>query len=173
VPGKEAALVKRIIVISTLAASMAVMFALAGSASAAKPEFETFQVEETEFIANCGTFEVRTDYVLEGRVTTYFDSEGNEDYERWHLQFHDFFYNSETGEGFVETNTTVVLVDPASGTEVSGTGLSYHVTVPGEGVVLLDAGRLERDEAGEIVFVAGPHQVHLGEDTDKLCKALA
>jgi len=164
---------RRIIVLSTLAASMAVMLTLAGSAFAAKPEVETFHEEGTESIANCGTFEVLTDYVLEGRVTTYLDSEGNEDYERVHLQFHDFFYNSETGEGFVEANTTVVLVDSASGTEVSGTGLSYHVTVPGEGVVLLDVGRLERNEAGEIIFVAGPHQVHLGEDMDKLCEALA
>ena len=161
------------IMLSTFAAIMALMLGLAGSASAAKPSVLTFEEEGTELIADCGTFEVLTDYVLEGRVTTYFDREGNEDYERWHLQFHDFFYNSETGKGFAETNTTVVLVDPASGIEVSGTGLSYHVTVPGEGVVLLDVGRLERNEEGEIVFVAGPHQVHLGEDMDKLCEALA
>jgi hypothetical protein len=75
--------------------------------------------------------------------------------------------------GFAETNTTNVVIDSASGAEVSGTGLSYHVTVPGEGVVLLDAGRLEFNEAGEIVFVAGPHQVHLEEDKERLCEALA
>jgi hypothetical protein len=44
--------------------------------------------------------------------------------------------------------------------------------VPGEGLVLLQAGRLEFDEAGNVVFVAGPHQV-LEEDFDKLCEALA
>ena len=46
-------------------------------------------------------------------------------------------------------------------------GVSYCVTVPGEGVVLLEAGRVEFNEAGEVVFVAGPHQV-LGQDFDTL-----
>ena len=164
---------KRIIMLSTLAATMAVMLALAGSASAAEPELETFHEEGTDVVANCGDFKVLDDWLLDATVLTFFDSAGNPDYEKVHFEFHDFFYNSETGKGFAETNTTVVLVDPASGIEVSGTGLSYHVTVPGEGVVLLDVGRLERNEEGEIVFVAGPHQVHLGEDMDKLCEALA
>jgi hypothetical protein len=165
---------KRIIMLSTLGATMAVMLAWAGSASAAQPKVETLVPEEgTEVIAKSGGFKVLTDYVLEGHATTYFDSEGNEDYTRLHLTFHDFFYNSATHEGFAETNTTNVVIDSASGAEVSGTGLSYHVTVPGEGVVLLDAGRLEFNEAGEIVFVAGPHQVHLEEDKEKLCEALA
>jgi hypothetical protein len=88
------------------------------------------------------------------------------------FQFHDFFYNSVTGEGFVETNSGNNLVDLPSGNEITSVGLSYHVTVPGEGVVLLQAGRLVFDEAGEVVFEAGPHQVRGGE-FDKLCEALA
>jgi hypothetical protein len=56
--------------------------------------------------------------------------------------------------------------------EETSMGLSYHVTGPGEGLVLLQAGRLEVNDAGEVVFEAGPHQV-LNEDTDKLCEALA
>ena len=146
--------------------------ALAGSASAAKPEPKTIHEEATELIADCGDFQVLTDYVADFRYLTFFDSAGNPDYARVHFTFHDFFYNSNTGEGFAETNTVNVVFDlQSSATE--GSGLSYHVTVPGEGVVLLDAGRLETDEAGEIVFAAGPKQVHLGEDTDKLCEALA
>jgi hypothetical protein len=163
---------KRIIMLSTLAAAMALMLALAGSASAAEPETETFHEEGTDVLANCGGFKVLDNWVLDGRQTTFFDSAGNPDYARVHFEFHDFFYNSKTGEGFAETNTVNVVFDlQSSATE--GSGLSYHVTVPGEGVVLLDAGRLEHDEAGEIGFVAGPKQVHLGEDTDKLCEALA
>jgi hypothetical protein len=44
--------------------------------------------------------------------------------------------------------------------------------VPGGGAVLLQAGRLVFDDAGDVVFEAGPHQV-LSGDTDKLCEALA
>jgi hypothetical protein len=163
---------KRIIMLLTLGATMALMLALAGSASAAKPEPQTIHEEETELIADCGDFQVLTDYVLDIRELVFFDSAGNEDFARVHLTFHDFFYNSETGEGFAETNTGNNVIDLPSGAEVTSMGLSYHVTVPGEGVVLLQAGRLEFDEAGNVVFVAGPHQV-LEEDFDKLCEALA
>jgi hypothetical protein len=163
---------KRIIMLLTLGATMALMLALAGSASAAKPEVRTDQFEGTEFIADCGDFDVLTDFVLDIRELVFFDSAGNEDFARVHLTFHDFFYNSETGEGFAETNTGNNVIDLPSGAEVTSMGLSYHVTVPGEGVVLLQAGRLEFDEAGNVVFVAGPHQV-LEEDFDKLCEALA
>jgi hypothetical protein len=163
---------KRIIIFLTLGAIVALILAMAGTASAAKPEVRTFQFEGTEFIADCGDFEVLTDFVLDIRSLVYFDDEGNEDFAREHFAFHDFFYNSETGEGFAETNTGTAVVDLPSGNEISSSGLSYHVTVPGEGVVLLQAGRLEFDEAGNVVFVAGPHQVLRGE-TQKLCEALA
>jgi hypothetical protein len=164
--------VKRIIMLSTLAATMAVMLALAGSAFAANPERETFQEEGTEFIADCGDFDVLTDFVADFAVITYFDSAGNPDYSRVHFAFHDFYYNSKTGEGFAETESGNILVDLPSGNEVTAAGLSYRVTVPGEGQVLLQAGRLVFDEAGNVVFEAGPHQV-LSGDTDKLCEALA
>jgi hypothetical protein len=155
-----------------LAATMALILALAGSASAAQPRVIINQFEGTEFIADCGDFEVLTDFVLDIRSLVYLDSAGNDDFARVHYEFHDFFYNSETGEGFAETNTSNAVIDLPSENEITSVGLSYHVTVPGEGVVLLQAGRLEFDEAGNVVFVAGPHQV-LEEDFDKLCEALA
>ena len=162
---------KRIIMLSTLAATMAVMLALAGSAFAANPERATFHAEGTDFIADCGDFDVLTDFVADFDEITYLDSAGKPDYSRVHFAFNDFFYNSETGEGFAETNTGTTVSD-ASGAELTSSGLSYHVTVPGEGVVLLQAGRLEFDEDGNVVFVAGPHQV-LRRETQKLCEALA
>jgi hypothetical protein len=164
--------VKRIIMLSTLAATMAVMLALAGSAFAASPERETIHEEGTEFIADCGDFDVLTDYVLDAEIITFFDSAGNPDYDRVHFTFHDFYYNSETSEGFAETESGHTLDDLPSGNEVTSQGLSYRVTVPGGGAVLLQAGRLVFDEAGNVVFEAGPHQV-LSGDTDELCEALA
>jgi hypothetical protein len=168
--------VKRIIMLSTLAATMAVMLALAGSASAAKPTVSTKQFEGTELVANCGDFgydfDVLTDYVLDLQIITFYDSAGNADYQRVQYTVHDFYYNSVTGEGFAETESGHSLVDLPSEDEVTAQGLSYRVTVPGGGVVLLQAGRLVFDEAGNVVFEAGPHQV-LSGDTDKLCEALA
>jgi hypothetical protein len=163
---------KRNFMLSTLAATMAVMLALGGSASAAGPERETIQVEDTEFIADCGDFDVLTDYVLDLEMIIFFDSAGNPDYARVHYKVHDFYYNSETGEGFAETESGYNLVDLPSEREVISAGLAYRVTVPGGGAVLLQAGRLVFDDAGDVVFEAGPHQV-LSGDTDKLCEALA
>jgi hypothetical protein len=172
VPGKEVALVKRIIMLSTFAATMAVMLALAGSAFAASPEQETFQEEVTEeFIADCGDFDVLTDYVLDVRIITYFDRAGNPDSSKVHFTFQDFYYNSETGEGFAETESGIDVFDVQTG-ELTSHGLSYRVTVPGGGAVLLQAGTVVYDEAGNVVFEAGPHQV-LSGDTAKLCEALA
>jgi hypothetical protein len=168
---------KRTIMLSTLAATAVVLFALGGVASADKPEGTPAPVRlepetGTELIAECGEFEVLTDFVVDGHSTNFFDSAGNPDYARVHLRFVDFYYNSETGEGFTEHEHSNTLLDLPSGEEVTSSGVSYRVTVPGEGVVLLEAGRLEFNEAGGIVFVAGPHQV-LSQDTDKLCEALA
>jgi hypothetical protein len=164
--------VKRIIMLSTFAATMVVMLALAGSASAANPERRTEQFEGTELVAECGDFDVLTDYVLDFTSIIFFDSAGNPDYARGHYIVHDFYYNSETGEGFAETESGYNLLDLPSEDEVISAGLSYRVTVPGGGAVLLQAGRLVFDEAGDVVFEAGPHQVQHG-DTDKLCEALA
>jgi hypothetical protein len=51
---------KRMIMLLTLGATMALVLALAGSASAAKPRVDTFHEEGTEFIADCGDFDVLT-----------------------------------------------------------------------------------------------------------------
>ena len=168
---------KRTIILSTLAATAVVLFALGDVASADKPKGIPAPVRlepesGTELIAECGEFDVLTDFVVDGQSTIFFDSAGNPDYARIHLRFVDFYYNSETGEGFTEHEHSNTLLDLPSGEEVTSSGVSYRVTVPGEGVVLLEAGRVEFNEAGEVVFVAGPHQV-LSQDTDKLCEALA
>jgi hypothetical protein len=147
------------------------MLALADSASAAEPETETTHKEGTAVIANCGGFKVLDDFVEDGRMTTFFDSAGNPDYARVYVQIRDFFYNSKTGEGFAETNTISTVIDLQSGAEET-VGLPYHVTVPGEGVVLLDAGKVIFNAEGEVVFEAGLHQV-LSGDTEKFCDALA
>src|SRR5215212_4945924 len=110
---------KRIIMLSTLAATMALMLALAGSASAAEPETETFHEEGTDVVANCGGFKVLTDFEEDVQITTFFDSAGNPDYARVQEHFQDFFYNSKTGEGFTETDTLTAVFDLSSKNKIS------------------------------------------------------
>jgi hypothetical protein len=171
---------RRIIVLSTLAASMAVMLALAGSASAAKPELETFHAEGTSHIVHCADdngilrFTVLFDWEIDGRILTYFDSAGNPDYARAHVISHDFVYSTENPEeGFAEIESENFLIDFPSenvASIVATSGLRFRLTVPGEGVVLLSAGRLVF-RPGEGVFVAGPQPVL--EDYLRVCEVFA
>jgi hypothetical protein len=160
---------KRIIMLSTLAATMAVMLALAGSASAAPPERETSHAEGSSQITPCGDFSVLYDWVADLRILTYFDSAGNPDYARVHAIFHAFVYSTENPEeGFAAIESRNVLFDFPI---VATSGLRFRLTMPGEGVVLLSAGRLVFDEFSGVVFEAGLQPV--GEDYLRVCELFA
>jgi hypothetical protein len=170
---------KRIIMVLTLGATMALMLALAGSASAATPERETFHAEGTGHIINCaddnGIFAVLFDWEIDGRILTYFDSAGNPDYARAHVISHDFVYSTDNPEeGFAEIEVENNLIDFPSknvASIVATSGLDFRLTVPGEGVVLLRAGRLAFDQGGRVFFQAGPRPVL--EDYLRVCEVFA
>ena len=171
---------KRIVMLSTLAAAMAVMLALAGSASAYPPTTETLDpvTGDDVLVENCvvegETFDIRDDFVQQGTMTTFYDSNGDDVRYRFHFRYVDRFYNSETGKEYTATTAnTIDFVDAQSG-QLDAMGLEYHLTVPGVGVVILDAGKLIETADGEVVFESGKHQILGSEtDTDKFCEALA
>src|SRR5215210_7111975 len=171
----EVALMKRIIMLSTLAATMALMVALAGSASAYPPTTETLDpVTGDEVLVNCDGFDIRDDFIQRGTQTTFYDRNGEPVRDRFHFRYVDRFYNSETGKEYTATTAnTIDFVDVQSG-QLDAMGLEYHLTVPGVGVVILDAGKLIETADGEVVFESGKHQI-LGSnpDTEKFCAALA
>ena len=51
-------------------------------------------------------------------------------------------------------------------------GVVVRLTVPGDGAVFLDIGRIVTDRQGNLYFEAGPHQYFYG-DFAALCEALA
>jgi hypothetical protein len=164
---------KRMIILATLAATMALMLALAGPASANITRIGPFE-ETGALVADCGDFEVLADLVVDGQID-YFDTDrdGIPDFFTLRVRLVSFFYNSATGKGFTAYEHGNFTFDLSNDALVIETGVTFRVTVPGEGVVLLDAGRVEYDEeTGDVVFVAGPHQLLEG-DTAKLCAALA
>ena len=109
------------------------------------------------------------------RTLTYFDSAGNPDYARGHAICRNFVYSTENPEeGFAEIESRNNLIDFPSenvASIVATSGLRFRLTVPGEGVVLLSAGRVVFDERGELVFQAGPRPV--GGDYLRLCEVFA
>jgi hypothetical protein len=81
---------------------------------------------------------------------------------------------SATAQGrTLTTNAPAVVIESfEQGTElVLGLHNAYHV--PGNGVVLLDAGRILIDQqTGEVIFEAGPHELFAG-DADAFCRFFA
>jgi hypothetical protein len=172
---------KRIIMLSALAAAMAVMLALAGSASAIPPTSEELDpvTGDVVLVEDCPgpdgtTFDIRDDFEGHTTATTFYDRNGDPVRIRFFSKYVDRFYNSETGKEYTATTaTTIDFVDLETG-QVEAHGLIYHLTVPGAGVVLLDAGTLIRTAEGELVFESGQHQIVGSEpDTEKFCEALA
>jgi hypothetical protein len=166
---------KRIIVLSTLVATMAFMLALAGTAFATPPTMVELDPDTgDEVLVNCDGFDIRDDFIVRGTQTTFYDRSGDAVRDRFHFRYVDRFYNSETGKEYTATTAnTIDFVDVQSG-QLDAMGLEYHLTVPGVGVVILDAGKLIETADGEVVFESGKHQI-LGSnpDTEKFCAVLA
>ncbi|MGZ4407961.1 MAG: hypothetical protein ACXVY6_04090 [Gaiellaceae bacterium] len=72
-----------------------------------------------------------------------------------------------------EAAPLIVYYNPdGSFQSLQNVGLIFNVTIPGQGTVLLDVGRIVIIRHEGIVFVAGPHQEEEG-DTAAFCSALS
>ena len=72
-----------------------------------------------------------------------------------------------------ETAPLIVYYNPdGSFQSLQNVGVIFNVTIPGQGTVLLDVGRIVIVRHQGIVFVAGPHQEEQG-DTAAFCAALS
>ena len=165
---------RRLMMLFTIVAIGGVL-AMASSAAAYPPTSEELPTATgDDLLVECGTFDIRDDFVLEGTATTFYDSNGEPVRIRFHFTAVDRFYNSDTGKEYTATTAnTIDFVDLQSG-QLDAMGLEYHLTVPGVGVVILDAGKLIFDAQGNVVFESGQHQILGSEtDTDKFCQVLA
>jgi hypothetical protein len=117
----------------------------------------------------CADFGFDVTFVENGtfKTTTFYDSEGN--VVKSILSNFDVRYTSTaTANGkTLSTNYPLVFITYTDADIRVGLRNAYHV--PGEGVVLLDAGRLILDPAtGEVTFEAGQHEIVEGS-VDAFC----
>jgi hypothetical protein len=163
-------LMRRVTLVLGVAAIMVVM--AASSAAAAKPEVVgPFHEEDTVFFADCGTFQILDRYVLDFTIKWFYDKDGNLVRGVEQVSGTDTFINSVTGKEITAPFHNTVIIDPTTATGANN-GVIYRVTVPGSGLVFIDAGRIVTNQAGtEITFQAGPHQAFDG-DIAGLCAAL-
>ena len=102
------------------------------------------------------------------RETTFLDQEGNVDRLQVHLMFSGTLTNSRTGKTGTDMPDPInIFLEDGVEREV---GLIWHIVVPGEGVVVIEAGVRIR-APGEETIIHGPHPV-LEEGFEVICGVL-
>jgi hypothetical protein len=79
--------------------------------------------------------------------------------------------NSATGTSIADAPSVAnIFIDLVAGTQTN-IGAFFTVTIPGQGMVFFEAGRIVFAGNGEPTFIAGPHLPPV-ESTALLCNAL-
>jgi hypothetical protein len=156
--------------------SLALMFALlvVVPVSAAPPVFQDGSWEGDWFWPAgtlCPGFAVKDHMQITYRQMTYLDNTGNVVRIQKHFSGIDNFSNADN-PGIVLTGRTATLggIDPNTLGDTYAKGLTFHITVPGYGTVLVAAGLWSQFPA---VHIAGKDSFSNPEDLAQFCSALA
>ena len=123
--------------------------------SAESPEFEYWHEDVSEDM-DCGAFKVIAEYALDVSVTIFFDKVGEPLRAQIQVLIDGQIRNSVTGLALRDKNHHTYFENFEKGT-FRDVGLEFAITVPGEGIAILDAGKLIWQD-GQVVFQGGPHQ---------------
>ena len=119
---------------------------------------------------HCATFDILETYELTVRRTLFFNQYGFPDRLQANFFYSAILTNSVTGYSITDApDASSHMLDLNTG-EAFVHGLMFSVEVPGEGVLVLDAGNVVFGADGELT-VNGPHQYLLGGNA-LLCAVL-
>ena len=148
----------------------------AASAGAAPPTKQDLGTIPYEFSVDCSPYGFHFVNDVSGEESlwqeTFFDATGNAVKVVVHDGFIETDTNSLTGKTLRMTQTWVNTYDLVAGTRTV-VGKALLMTDPGNGVVILDAGRVVFDAPGHTVFEAGPQAPLHGNLDQMACSALA
>jgi hypothetical protein len=106
------------------------------------------------------------------KITTFYDKAGNP-VKSILTNFNDRFVETATANGkTLLANYPTVFITALPSEAYVQLGLRANYTVPGTGVVALDAGHISFDSSGEVLFEAGPHDL-LNGSADAFCDYFA
>jgi hypothetical protein len=135
----------------------------AAPASATPPEMFSFSEEGSDpHFLQCEDFEIALTTTGTGNVTVFFDDTGEVSKILVRHRLRDVFTNSVTGKTVVNRGVfqeTFTRIDSTDDFTATVTGFRFMATFPGEGLVLQDVGRFEESPDGEILFLAGQHDL--------------
>jgi hypothetical protein len=136
--------------------------------AATQPQIFTF-LDEGSNLIDCGSFMVREDYSIPTWVIVFASyPDGEPIYGQAHQDYNGTFTNLNTGYSLPENGYKTIIFNNEAGTRRL-LGLFVHVSIPGGGVAILDAGNLTFGPDG--VTFAGNH--HWADGPDLLCAALS
>jgi hypothetical protein len=143
---------RSLVAFAILAASAS---ALASKAAATAPTSadESFH-RSIPNLVRCPGFDVRGEFDVSRTVMTFYDSDGAILRQVTHVHFTGELINAATGKSIPDEGNQVVIFDRTDGTTAT-VGRVRVVTVPGEGEILAQVGRVVRDAAGHVIFIAG------------------
>ena len=145
--------------------------ALVPAAGAVAPVRETIPYENAFTDTESCAFPIEVSFVGEIRVTSFFDRSG--ELVRVQVQGSDVAAATNPANGKTARGVDRWLeIDNRRTGEYTIVGLYYHLNFPGAGIVLHESGKITFDSEGNVVHLAGPHDVFEG-DFSRLCAALA
>jgi hypothetical protein len=161
---------------SLILSTIALMWASVGSAT--PPYIESFIVIDDLFIADCGSFDVRTRAPTRITEKTFFNKSGEP--VGFHASGHiteSIYYNSTDDSIFVSQGANGVgenfffMLDLITG-EIVNAGGFFRLTLPGFGHVVMLMGVQKVDAEGNVVF-NGLEAFPEGDTAAALCAALS
>jgi len=157
-----------------LAVSVPVVSADSNREVTLKRDVATLFFDDNTFCIDQGyDFLVTGEYLRTRTDTLWFDDSGALVKQVRLIHFKGREWNSDEPSRYLDVQGTRRLeIDFVAGT-ITETGSNFHITLPGQGVILLQSGRMVVDLSfGEIFSLAGPHDAITGNYGD-YCAALA
>lgn len=133
--------------------------AVAAPAVAARPTTEFTTEDATSVDTDICSFPITFHDSGTYKTTTFYDKAGNP-VKSILTNYNDRFTETATANGkTLLANYPTVFITALPSEAYVQLGLRANYTVPGSGVVALDAGRVSFDASGEVLFEAGPHDI--------------
>jgi hypothetical protein len=155
-----------------LALALAAPLATAAVASADAPTIvqQTLHRSIPNFV-QCPGFTVAGEFDVERTVMTFVDQSGTPIRQVTHVHFVGTLTNTSTGRSIPDEGNQIVTADLVTGTNTTD-GRVRVDTIPGQGVILAQVGRVVRDAGGNVIFFAGQNDFQTG-DFEQFCAYMA
>jgi hypothetical protein len=161
----DSEIVRKVVLVAGLIAALV----LAPSASATEPTRSVTLLSGVTFVdfLTCPGFGVSGTFDSRFTLVTYYDADGNVASQTAFVHYTGYLYNTPDPSKRVPGDGNFIVFLDADGNFIAQSGVDRHATVPGVGVVDLDAGRIVFGET-----LRGMHDESTGVAPAALCAAL-